>query len=183
MRLTKKIVAVGLLGVLWGAKASAQGANTCSGEVSYTFQRGETLSAVLRVIGKTRLWGANGRVAKVVASQPQGFVRSAFGHVLEGATLVLPVEFCPRFPGWKIERGMLLREGDIAVEKMASPASEKRAPDAVAVPTAAPTPVPTPEDTPLTETDLIKARGVIQNDESGYSKILESLQSGETKGD
>jgi hypothetical protein len=199
-----------VLSLFLGGSATAWAENSCSGEVSYTFQKGETLSAVLRVIGKSKLWGANGRVAKVVSSQPEGFVRSHFGHVLEGATVVLPVEFCPRFPGWKIENGTLLREDDVAVKEAvksqparsegnqgtlpASPvlaAPPTPAPTPVATPaptpaavrTPAPTPVATPEDTPLSESEILKARGTIQNDEAGYSKILENLQSESPKGD
>jgi hypothetical protein len=191
--------------LIFSLSGTAWAENSCSGEISYTFKKGETLSLVLRVIGKSNMWGPSGRVAKIVASQPQGFVRSAFGHVLEGATLVLPVEVCPRFPGWKIENGKLLHGDDVALKKAAKAATETPAtetpatetpateqetssvasPTAIptatpapkATPVAVPTSEPTPEDTQLSESLILKARETLQNDETGYSKILENLSS------
>jgi hypothetical protein len=147
---------------------------TCPSTATYTFLKGDTLSQVLRVVGRTPLWGENGRVARLVKEYPHAFSKLNFGHALAGAQVVLPVEFCPRFSGWKIVDGKIKR---VASEEAPVQDSSPAAPAPKAALTPAPTSAPTPEPTPLPETDVHRS---LQSGDSGYTKMLDNLSGSES---
>lgn len=151
----------------------------CGNSVRHVFARGETLSQILVLVNGSQLWGAKGLVAHVVAKQPAAFHRSRFGHVLAGAEVELPVQFCPKRENWHIENGFLANAPALAPAVESAPVVKPAAevvpadtptPKPTSIPT--PTPAPTPVGTPLPETEFQRT---MQSGDTGYSKILDSL--------
>jgi hypothetical protein len=132
--LARKILRALTMGTLISA-ASARGETLqCPKEAAFVFQKGDTLSDVLWAVGKSRIYGPRGRIAKIVTAHSKKFSKKHYGHIRVSTTLPITVEACPDSTLWAFENGFLVKKRNAHHE---SPAS-------IAMPVLQPTPDPTP---------------------------------------
>lgn len=98
-------------------KALAGETQTCPDSVYYQFLKGDTLSEVLWAVGRWRMYGPRGRIAKIIAASPHKFSNLQDGAIRRGAIVRISVDFCPDPTQWRIADGFLRRIKPISHER------------------------------------------------------------------